>query len=110
MDRIPAERAVVASVSRREITDILQDTDAAPELVLDVVAGDKIGEHGTISMTWTREDLEQLLASASGNEVVLTFDRDELAAALGDVEAHGLRTRAAVFAVAAVGALGSGAT
>jgi hypothetical protein len=41
---------------------------------------------------------------------VLTFDRDELAAVLADVEAHGLRTRAAVFAVAAVGALGSGAS
>ena len=52
MDRIPAERAVAASVSRREIRDILQDTDAAPELVLEVVAGESIGEHGTISMTW----------------------------------------------------------
>src|SRR5437899_676778 len=110
MDRIPAERAVAASVSRREIRDILQDTDAAPELVLEVVAGENIGEHGTISMTWSRDDLEKLLASASENEVVLTFDRDELAAALGDVEAHGMRARAAVFAVAAMGALGTGAS
>jgi hypothetical protein len=111
MDRIPAERAVAASVSRREIRDILQDGDAAPELVIDVAAGDGSQEHGTISMTWSREDLERLLESATEDEVVLTFDRNEVAAALdNDVEAHGLRTRAAVFAVAAAGALGSGAS
>jgi hypothetical protein len=84
--------------------------EAAAELTLDVVPGDGSNEHGTISMTWTREDLEKLLEAAKGDNVVLTFDRDELAAVLADVEAHGLRTRAAVFAVAAVGALGSGAS
>jgi hypothetical protein len=109
-DRIPADRAVAASIPSREIRDVLQDTEAAVELTLDVVAGDGSDEHGAISMTWSREDLEQLLAAATGDNVVLTFDRDELAAVLADVEAHGLRTRAAVFAVAAVGALGSGAS
>jgi len=109
-DRIPAERAVAASVSRREIRDVLQEADATPELTLDVMAGDASREHGTIAITWSREDLEKLLEGASGNEVVLTFDRNQLTAALDDVEAHGLRTRAAVFAVAAVGALGSGAS
>ena len=109
-DGIPAERAVAASVSRREITDVLQDPEAAVELTLDVVAADGSNEHGAISMTWSREDLEKLLEAATGDNVVLTFDRNELAAMLADVEAHGLRTRAAVFAVAAVGALGSGAS
>jgi hypothetical protein len=109
-DRIPAERAVAASVSRREIRDILQDGDAAPELVIDVAAGDGSQEHGTISITWSREDLERLLEGATENDVVLTFDRNEVAAALDEVEAHGLRTQAAVFAVAAAGALGSGAS
>jgi hypothetical protein len=109
-DRIPAERAVAASISSREIRDVLQETDAAVELTLDVVAGDGSDEHGAISMTWSREDLERLLEAATGDDVVLTFDRNELAAMLADVEAHGLRTRAAVFAVAAVGALGSGAS
>jgi hypothetical protein len=108
-DRIPAERAVVASVSRREIRDVLQGEEAAPELTLDVVAGDGSHAHGTVSMTWSREDLEELL-EGSGDDVILTFDRNELAAVLSDVEAHGLRTRGAVFAVAAVGALGSGAS
>ncbi len=106
-DRITAERAVAASISRQEIRDVLREADATPELTLDVVARDGSREHGTVSMTWSRDDLEKLLEGASGDEVVLTFDRNELAAALDDVEAHGLRTRAAVFAVAAVGALGS---
>ena len=42
--------------------------------------------------------------------MTLTFDQEELSNFLGDVEAHGLRTSAAVFAVAAAGALGTGAT
>jgi hypothetical protein len=106
---ILAQRAVGASVSRRQITDVLHEPDGTPELVLDLVAAEG-GEHATISMTWSREDLEQLLESASGDEMVLVFDRDELASALGDVEAHGTRARAALFAVAAAGALGSGAS
>ena len=108
-ERIPAERAVAASFSSREIRDVLKEADATPELTLDVVAGEGSREHGTISMTWSRSDLEQLLEGASGDDVVLTFDRNELTAALGDVETHGMRERAAVFAVAAVGALGTGA-
>jgi hypothetical protein len=106
---ILAQRAVGASVSRRQITDVLHEPDGAPELVLDFVAAEG-GEHATISMTWSREDLERLLEAASGDDVVLVFDRDELASAFGDVEAHGLRAGAAVFAVAVAGALGSGAS
>ncbi len=106
---ILAQRAVGARVSRRQITDVLHEPEGAPELVLDLVAAEG-GEHATVSMTWSRDDLEQLLESASGDEMVLVFDRDELAGALDDVEAHGPRARAAMFAVAAAGALGSGAS
>jgi hypothetical protein len=106
---IQVQRAVGASVSRRQITDVLQEPDGAPELVLDLVAAED-GEHATISMTWSRDDLERLLEASSGDEVALMFDRDELASALGDVEAHGLRAGAAVFAVVAASALGSGAS
>src|SRR5580765_3154850 len=84
---IPSQRAISASVSRREINAALDDSDGIPELQLDVISVDR-GERGTISMTWSR---------------------DELKSFLGDVEAHGLRTSAAVFAVAAAGALGTGA-
>ena len=105
---ILAQRAVGASVSRSQITDVLHEPDGAPELVLDLAAAEG-GERVTISMTWSRDDLEQLLEAASGEQVELVFDRDQLASAFREVEAHGARTRAAVFAVAAVGALGSGA-
>jgi hypothetical protein len=106
-DRIPAEHAVAASIPRREITDVLHDPEAMPELTLDVVAGDGSREHGTVSITWARDELERLLEGTSGDDVVLTFDQQELMAAFDDVETHGLRARAAVFAVAAVGALGT---
>jgi hypothetical protein len=106
---ILAQRAVGASVSRRQITDVLHEPDGAPELVLDLVAAEG-GEHATISMTWSRDDLERLLEAASGDDVMLVFNRDQLASAFGDVEAHGLRAGAAVFAVAVAGALGSGAS
>src|SRR5580765_1185389 len=106
---IPSQRAVSASVPRREINAALDDTDGIPELRLDVISVDR-GERGTISMTWSRDELERLLEAASENEVVLTFDEAELASVLGDVEAHGMRTGAAVFAVAAAGALGTGAS
>ena len=66
---ILAQRAVGASVSRRQITDVLHEPDGAPELVLDLVAAEG-GEHATISMTWSRDDLERLLEAASGDEVV----------------------------------------
>jgi hypothetical protein len=108
-DRIPAHRAVAANFSSREIRDVLRDADATPELTLEVVAREGSREHGTISMAWSRNDLEKLLEGASGDDIVLTFDRNELMAALDDVETHGLRTRAAVFAVAALGAAGGSA-
>ena len=38
---ILAQRAVGASVSRRQITDVLHEPDGAPELVLDLVAADR---------------------------------------------------------------------
>ena len=88
-DRIPAERAVAASIPRREITDVLHEADATPELTLDVVAGEGSREHGTISITWSRDELERLLDGASGEDVVLTFDRNEgLAAAVALDSAH----------------------
>ena len=50
-------------------------------------------------MTWSRDELARVLEGANGDKVVLTFDRDELSQAIGEVEAHGLRERALVFAV-----------
>jgi hypothetical protein len=104
---IPAERAVTTLVPRDEIAGALADPAHSPELYLDVIRGE---EQGTIGISWSHDELEQLFADATGDEVVLTFDRDELQTIFDDVEAHGLREKGLVFAVAAAGALGSGAT
>jgi len=108
---IPAQRAVATIVPREEITAAMQDPEATPELFLRIVGGglEESDETNVIAMTWTRDDLAQLLERATGENVILTFDRDELSQAIGDVEAHGMRERALVFAVVAAGALGSGA-
>jgi hypothetical protein len=107
---IEAESAVAAVVSLEEVRRALDDRDASPELVLEVVRGNEHGEReqDTIRIDWSRQDLENLLARATEDRVVLTFDRAQLEQALGDVEAHGLRERALVFAVAATGVLATG--
>ena len=106
-DEIPAARAVTAIVSREEIAGALQDPDRSPELYLDLNQGE---EQSTIGISWSYAELESLFERTSGDEIVLTFDRDELQSLFGDVEAHGLRERALIFTVAVAGALGSGAT
>jgi hypothetical protein len=106
-DEIPAARAVTAVISRHEVAGALQDPEHTPELFLDI---DRPGEErSTIGIGWSRDELEQILGHASDEDIVLTFDRDELLAAFDDVEAHGLRQTAAIFAVTVAGALGSGA-
>jgi hypothetical protein len=107
-DDIPAARAITAVVPRGEFAAALQDPDSSPELYLDI---DRQGEErSTIGISWSHDELEQLLGRASGDDILLTFDRDELQSAFDDVEAHGLRQKALIFTVAAAGALGSGAT
>jgi len=110
-ERISADRAVTAVLPRVEVARVLQEEDGAAELLLHVVRGDIAGteERHTITMDWARADLEELLRGSTSDSVVLTFDRTQLEQALGeDVEAHGLRERALVFAVAATGVLGVG--
>ncbi len=106
-DEIPAARAVTATVSREEIAGALQDPDRSPELFLDIRHGE---EQSTVGISWSHDELEKLFARATGDDIVLTFDRDELQSLLDDVEAHGFRERALVLTVALAGALGSGAT
>lgn len=103
-DEIPASRAITTIVSRVEIAEALRVS--SPELFLDLEQGD---EHSTVGIRWTHDELEQLLDRASGDDILFTFDRDQLQLAFDDVEAHGLRERALVFTVAVAGALGSSA-
>jgi hypothetical protein len=68
---------------------------------------DDVTAHATIALDWDKESLDRLLASTDDEEIALWFDERELAQAFDDVEAQGLRERAAalVVAVAAAGAV-----
>ena len=108
-DEVPAGHAVSAFLTRAEIAGALADERDHAELLLDVL-WDENGreEHGTIGITWSRPDLEALLSRASADGVALSFDGGELSSALAEVQAHGIRQKALVFAVAATGVLGAG--
>lgn len=104
-------RGVTATVPRSDIEGVLASVDGPPELVLDVQRreGDEVEAH-TLRIEWDPKELEKLLRTTSGDQVDLILDRDELERAMReDVEAHGLREKAAVFAVAAVAAGGAAA-
>jgi hypothetical protein len=98
-------RGISTTLPRAQLEEAIRSTGPLPQLELDIRAGD---EERRVGVAWDREDLERVLGRTSGDSVVLTFDRDELARAVaGDVEAHGLRQRAAVLAVAAATATGA---
>ena len=107
-DAIPAGRAIATTVPRQELTTVLE-ADGSAELTLEFVPQGADEPPTMIGIEWSQTELEALLGHTEGDVVTLTFDRDELAELFDDVEAHGLRTRAAIVAVAAVGALGSAA-
>jgi len=92
------------SISRTEVEEALA-LDETPELVLDITgpAGAR-----SIAVAWKRDDLERLLREATGDRIQLTFDRTTIEQALDadDVEAHGLKQKAAVLAVAVATAAG----
>jgi hypothetical protein len=97
-----APRAL-ATIPRREVEEALRAEDGPPDLILDITRREGEGdpEYGTLSISWSREDLEGILRRAEGDSVTLAFDAEALRQALeADVEAHGLREAAAVLAVA----------
>jgi hypothetical protein len=109
-EEIPAGRAISTVVPRAAIMEALEGRDEAPELVLDLTKRcDGNEERGSVAIGFTPDDLERLLAEATGDGVILTFDGEDLARAFDDVEAHGFRERALVLAVAAAGAVGTSA-
>ena len=92
------------TISRTAVEEALR-LDEPPALVLDVTG--PAGER-SIAVSWKRDDLERLLREATGDTIQLTFDRAGLEQALADddVEAHGLKQKAAVLAVALAAAAG----
>jgi hypothetical protein len=117
MQEIPARAALVSApnvgeglttfVSREEIEAAARAKDGPPELILDVTrfSDGEPAETRTVAVAWERTDLEELLRQSSGERVILTFDGQALREAMeADVEAHGLRERAVILAVAATAA------
>jgi hypothetical protein len=92
------------TISRTSVEEALR-LEEPPELVLDVTG--PIGER-SIAVSWKRDDLERLLREATGDSIRLTFDRAALEQAFADddVEAHGLKQKAAILAVAVAAAAG----
>ena len=94
-------------IRRAAAEEALRDGDGPVELTFDVVRAG--GGTQTISMTFERPELERALDSAEGDELALVFDTDELARAIEepDVEAQGMREKAAVLTVAVAAIAGT---
>jgi hypothetical protein len=105
-------QGLTTSVSRSEIEDVLESEETPIELVLEITrfSDGEAGEKRNVAVSWERTDLEQLLSDAQGDKVVLTFDREALRQAVeSDVDAHGIREKLLVLAVAATAATGAAA-
>src|SRR3954471_14895998 len=111
----PALAAIGTVVPRAEFAETAARGEFPATLLLDldldldrVEAGDGGGAaHARGAVDWDKETLEELLASTEDESIALWFDQRELARAFDDVEAHGLRERAAVLAIAATAAAAS---
>ncbi len=91
------------TITRGDVESALRETDVPP-LMLDLHRGE---EHtGSVSVAWKRDDLEGLLREATGDQIQLTFDRNAIEQAFGDFEAHGMREKVAIVAVAVTAAAG----
>jgi hypothetical protein len=104
---------LTTAVSREEVTEALRAADSPLDLILDVTRfsnGDP-AETRNLIVAWERGDLEELLRQSEGDQIILTFDQEAIRQAMeADVEAHGIREKALVLAVAAVAATGAAAT
>ena len=99
---------VTATLPREEFAAALASEEPA-ELFLEVTRPES-GDKAEVAISWDREELERLLATATGSTVTLTFDRDQLEGAIDpEVEMHGFREKALILTVAAAAA-GGGAT
>ena len=97
---------ITATIPRAEFAAALTSEEPA-ELFLEL-ARPESDDKADVAVTWTRDELEQLLAATAGPTVTLAFKRDELETALdeSDVEMHGFRDKALVLSVAAAAAVG----
>ncbi len=101
---------ITATIPRAEFAAALTSEEPA-ELFLELTRPES-DDRTDVAVTWTRDELEQLLAATAGPTVTLAFKRDELETALDepDVEMHGFRDKALILSVAAAAAVGGGAS
>jgi hypothetical protein len=97
---------ITATIPREEFAAALTSEEPA-ELFLEV-ARPGSDDRADVAVTWSRDELEQLLAATPGPTVTLAFKREELEQALDEpeVEMHGLRDKALVLTIAAAAAAG----
>ena len=92
--------SVTATIPRADFEAALGFEEPA-ELFLEVrgLEGDAKGESRDVSVTWSREELEQLLAETTGPAITLAFDQNELQSMLlePEVDAHGFREKALIL-------------
>jgi hypothetical protein len=103
---------LTTSLPRSEVEQALAVEGAPLELVLDLTrfADGEPTDTGRVTVAWERNDLERILQDTEGDRVDFTFDRDTLWQALdADVEAHGIREKVLVLAVAVTAASGAAA-
>jgi hypothetical protein len=96
-------------VSRAEVAETAARGEFPATMLLDLdrvetADGGEVTAHARLAVEWDKGTLEQLLASTEDTDIALWFDEAGLARAFDDVEAHGLRERAAVFAIAVTAA------
>ena len=100
---VDAKSGLTATLPRSDIETALQD-EAGADLFLEI-ARIQNGERDdrTVKVTWSRQELEDLLRRASGDAVTMTFSQEELERLLDDpdVEAQGMREKIAVLSIAA---------
>ncbi len=120
MDELAARAVVVpasavgegltTSIPRSEIKAVLDQDETPIELVLDVAqfSDGKATDTRSVSVSWERSELEELLRATEDENVMLTFDGEALGQAFAtDVEAHGIRETVLALAVAATAATGA---
>jgi hypothetical protein len=98
---------VTTTLPRAEIERAVAEGEFPAWLELRVKRQDDAGEdEAQVAVAWDEQELEQLLRAADSDGVTLMFDGASLADALEepDVEAHGLRERTAVLAIAVMAA------
>jgi hypothetical protein len=98
--------AIGTVLSRDEVAETAARGEFPATLLLEL---DREGAaQARVAVDWDEDTLDRLLATTEDDEITLWFDQRELARAFDepDIEAHGLRERAAVLvvAVAAAGA------